>query len=174
MYLSTAFIFSLDLHFARLNKLLYLNLLKGLSFPNDPPSSFLQTFQFQFILPVCGCSRSFRKVIPSEPGLSSLHWKALLESGVWISNANSLHPAQAGKLLQIAKQWSKMLGLTFGAKQKACQAVNLLGAPSPYLFLFLAKCHSNIVLNSWTSRSLWSGLLLTGKFSLRHKQTLSR
>lgn len=35
---------SSHLHFGRLNKLLYLNLLKGLSFLNDPSSSFLQTF----------------------------------------------------------------------------------------------------------------------------------
>lgn len=41
-----------------------------------------------------------------------------------------------------------MLGLNFVAKQKACQAVNLLGATSPYLFLFLAKYYSNIILNS--------------------------
>lgn len=38
--------------------------------------------------------------------------------------------------------------LTFVAKQKACHAVNLLGATLPYLFLFLAKCYSNIVLYS--------------------------
>ena len=50
--------------------------------------------------------------------------------------------------------------------------MNQLEATLAYVFLFLAECYGNTVLNSWTYRPLWSGLLLKGKSSLRHKQIL--
>lgn len=83
------------------------------------------------------------------PGLN-LYWKSLLESCALISFSKSPYPRGNEKPEQTAKQWSEVLVLAFVVRYKACHVVNQLAATLAYVFLFLPKCYSNIVLNSWT------------------------